>query len=209
MDKFKADIKREHKLVVTANLQSLEDLELADKLKEIVKIPEEEKRQPDLSYISAILVSSGMNLNGAYFLPYEVLKAFNSIAHKPFDIEHEENEIVGHLCDAVAVDREGNILDVADLLEKEPDEVNSMGLDVVVLGVVYKDRFPGLVDDIKNGKYAVSMECYYSHYDIIVGDVIIPTSKAGFLDKQELHSSECDIMHGGKSLGTITVGRVL
>jgi hypothetical protein len=203
------EIVRNKKFVLTANLAPVSTLENAEKLKEVLKIPEEKERQPDLSYLSAVLVSSGMNLNGAYFLPHELVSAFESIKHKPFNIEHEGQSIVGHMYDAVLVDRDANVLDVADLKTKDIAELDKIQMDIVILAVLYKDQFPEVAADVKDGKYGVSMECYYSHYDIIIGDVIIPADAAGFLNVDESASKDFNLVHGDKTYATVTVGRVL
>jgi hypothetical protein len=149
MDNNNAEITRDLRLTVNASVSKFEDLEIADKVKNALKIPEEKERQPDLSYMSAILVSSGMNLNGAFFLPSELLGAFNSVANKPLDIEHDELGIVGHLTQAVIVDREGNVLDIGELEEKGQEELdNSDDMDIVVTGIIYKDRFPEIAGDV-------------------------------------------------------------
>ncbi len=41
-----------------------------------------EDRQPDLLYFSGIMVSSGENLNHAFFLPSELIKAEGTIINK-------------------------------------------------------------------------------------------------------------------------------
>jgi hypothetical protein len=198
------------KLKITAGVETSENLEeLSKNAKGVLNLPEEAARQPDLSYFVAVLVSSGMNKNGAFFLGSELIEAYNSIGLKPLDIEHAEYDIVGHLCAAAIIDQEGNVKDVEELKKLETAALDDLKLDILVSGVLYKDRFPEAAEDLLSGEYSVSMECYYTHYDVIVGDVIIPSSRAGFLNDTLDKASEFDLVGAGKSYGTITIGRVL
>jgi len=78
----------------------------------VITLPKEGEKQQDLLYFSAIFVSSGANLNKAYFLPSELVKAENTIINKALDVEHKEEDIIGHLYDRAFIDAAGNKLDV-------------------------------------------------------------------------------------------------
>ena len=73
------------------DLTNVQKKEYASKL----ELPEND--QDDLLFMSAILVSTGTNKNGATFLGSELIKAKDTIALKPLDIEHEEDKIIGHI----------------------------------------------------------------------------------------------------------------
>ena len=55
---------------------------LRERASKIINLPDEKKKQPDLLYFSAIFVSSGENLNHAYFLPSELVAAEGTIINK-------------------------------------------------------------------------------------------------------------------------------
>jgi len=95
MDKFyiEADITLE---------EETEDLQKA--CAAVIDLPRNEDKQPDLQYFSAVFVSAGTNLNGAHFLPSELVKAEDTIVSKALDVEHKEEDVVGHIYDRVFID---------------------------------------------------------------------------------------------------------
>jgi hypothetical protein len=120
--------------------------------------------QPDLLYFKAVYLSEGANRNGAVFHREELLPTLGSIVNKAMDIEHEEKGIVGHIYAASFADSDGNML--------TKDEAKSFdgSVDVVIAGIVYRDRFGDLASEIEDGDWYVSMETYYSDYYITVGE---------------------------------------
>ena len=119
--------------------------------------------QPDLLYFKAIYLTEGVNGNGAVFHREELLKALGSIYHKAMDIEHEEDGIVGHIYAASFADEDGNVL------EKNAAKEYDGKLDIAIAGIVYRDRFPELADEIEKGDWFVSMETYYKDFYLTVG----------------------------------------
>lgn len=154
--------------------------------------------QFDLKYFTAVFVSSGSNLNNAYFLPSELLKAEASICNKPMDIEHEERSIVGHIIDCQFVDKkEGNRLDLEEMASYDVSAIDAMDMDIEISGVVYKNRFPEVCSDIDSGVYKVSMECYYPSFDVLVGDTIMTASEAAALGIDFNLDKKYNISKGG------------
>lgn len=196
---------------------------LEDKIKKefASKLELPENNQRDLLFMSAILVSTGTNKNGATFLGSELIKARDTIALKPLDIEHEEDKIIGHICSSLYLDHEGNEIDDAEYykeLQKESaatevaQKLDKMDMDIGIVAVVYKDRFKSLAKEIEEGKWKVSMECYYEDYDIKIGDRIIPRKAVDshFEHIMALNASEAvNLVLAGKSSGTHKVSRVL
>ena len=76
----------------------------------IIDLPTDNK-QHDLQYFSAVYVSTGTNLNFAHFMGSEIVAAKDTIASKALDIEHTEDEIIGHLYDYAFMDTAGNKID--------------------------------------------------------------------------------------------------
>jgi len=117
------------------DLKALLDSLFADRLQASVKSPTElaaELAQPDLAYIQSILVSAGWNLNDDVFLPDEMWAARATPVHKPINVEHNETKIIGHMIQSQAVDKQGNVIEVAEG-EQPPAEIDSRSLAFVPL----------------------------------------------------------------------------
>jgi hypothetical protein len=125
-------------------------------------------------------VSAGTNLNNAHFLPFELVKAEDTIVSKALDVEHKEEDIIGHIYDRAFVDEDGNVLNLDELANKEEGSVNSehSNMHVVMAGVIYKNRFPSLAKEVSNGEWKVSMECYFGSYDVKIGNLIMTLREA-------------------------------
>ncbi len=152
-----------------------------DELKEaaaVIELPKDGKKQIDLQYFSAIFVSSGANLNHAYFLPSELVKAEGTIVNKAMDLEHSEEDIVGHIYARVFIDKEGKELSLDELASMETANLDSKDMHVAIAGIVYKNRFPDLAKEVAAGKWSVSMEAYFRNYDVKIGDLIISRPEA-------------------------------
>ena len=130
--------------------------------------------QPDLMRIDAILVSTGMNYNGHTFLKDELIAAHGSARHKPMNVEHDEQKIVGHMTNSYIITKDGERLseDMLQNWEKIPDD-----FDVVSESVMYAFIFPEqarkIRDEASNNRLFVSVEAWYDDYDYIVGNRII------------------------------------
>lgn len=173
-----------------------------------LNIPPLDKRQPDLQYITSIFVSTGMNLNGAYFLPSELYAARDSIISKPLDVEHDEERVVGHLFSHAFVDDAYSVVDVGKKLEKA-DASSFIDFNIATGMYLYKARFADIAEEVLDGKYGVSMECYYQDFDIILGDSIVPrleAEKIGLIDKI---GKLVKVVNKGLDVGTFKVGRVI
>ena len=146
----------------------------ANAVASILEFPD--NKQPDLLYFSAILVSSGENLNHAFFLPSELVLAEGTIVNKAVDREHAEDEVIGHIYDRVYLDKEGKLLKLDDL--NEQTSLDNMDMDIAIAGIIYKNRFPQEAAEVKSGEWCISMEAYYSDFDIKIGDIMIPKKDA-------------------------------
>jgi len=183
-----------------------------DLMKEAAAIVDFPKNKtPDVLFFSGCFVSSGENLNHAYFMPSELVKAYHSIVNKPLDIEHNESEIVGHIYSSAFVDQAGNKLEVADLTSKTAKELDIMSLDVMICGIVYKSRFPELADEIKNNKWKLSMETYFQSYDVKVGNLILSKKEAEAMGLAHLDvvGKMARIIKRGAEIAAGEVARVL
>ena len=96
------------KFYLEADIKLVEKTEARQKaFAAVIELPRNEAKQPDLQYFSAIFVSAGTNLNGAHFLPSELVKAEDTIVSKALDVEHKEEDIIGHIYDRVFISNKG------------------------------------------------------------------------------------------------------
>ncbi len=115
---------------------------------------------PDLMYGTANLVSTVMNLNDDVFLPSETWKARATPVNTPYNDQHMESDIIGHIIAARPLDREGKEI----TNNEQPDY-----FDIEVDWVVYKSIFPAIAKEIAEkgprGEKFVSMECTFKSFD--------------------------------------------
>jgi len=180
----------------------------------VIELPRNEDKQPDLQYFSAIFVSAGTNLNGAHFLPSELVKAEDTIVSKALDVEHKEEDIIGHIYDRAFINSDNSKLDLEELAKKEDASLDSEDNDmhVVIAGVIYKNRFPNLAKEVANGDWKVSMECYFSNYDVKVGDLILTRREAeamGLAHDDRLFGKLAKVLKKGKEIAEGKLERVL
>jgi len=197
-------------ITLEAEIQILEETD--DLMREAAAIVDFPKNKtPDVLFFSGCFVSSGENLNHAYFMPSEMAAARHTIDNKALDIEHEEENIVGHIYSSVFVDRDGNKLNTEELSDLDPKIIDKMDIDVMIAGIVYKSRFPLLAEEIVKGKWKLSMETYYQNYDIKIGNLIMSRKEAEAmgLDTSSVLGKMARIFKRGKELAAGSVARVL
>lgn len=174
----------------------------------VLDLPED--KQPDLLYFSGIMVSSGENLNHAFFLPSELVKAEGTIVNKAVDKEHEEQEVIGHIYDRAFIDKNGKVVDFAEIAELETADLNKLELDVVIAGIIYKGRFPEEAEEVKAGDWSLSMEAYFKDFDVKIGDLLIPRKEAEALGLTEASIGKDAVVKSDESeLAAGPVTRVL
>lgn len=189
--------------------------EETDELKEaasIIELPKEEEKQIDLQYFSAVFVSSGANLNHAYFLPSELVKAEGTIINKAMDVEHKEEEIVGHIYKRIFMDKKGDEISLDELASTEEAMLDKREVHIAIAGIVYKNRFPDLAEEIATGKWCVSMEAYFKTFDVKVGDLIISRKEAealGIANDNTIFGRFAKVLKAGVELAVGKIDRVL
>lgn len=204
-----------NKFYFEANIQVHEETEeLRSKASKVIDLPGENDKQPDLMYISAILVSSGENLNHAYFMGSELVAAKDTIVNKALDVEHQESEIIGHMISKAFIDKKGNPLSVEELASKEKASLDAQDMHIAVSAVVYKSRFPTIAKEIADKEWAsVSMECYYQDYDIKVGDLVLSRQEAEALglasSSNSILGKAARVVKDGKEIAAGKIARVL
>ena len=179
----------------------------------VIALPKEGEKQIDLQYFSAIFVSSGANLNHAYFLPSELVKAEGTIVNKAMDLEHSEDEIVGHIYDRVFTDKDSNRVKLEDLASMEMGSLDAQEVHIAIAGIVYKNRFPDLAREVAAGKWSVSMEAYFRNYDVKIGELILSKPEAEALglahDDNSVYGKIAKVLKNTKEIATGKIDRVL
>jgi len=203
------------KFYLEADIKLVEKTEARQKaFAAVIELPRNEDKQTDLQYFSAIFVSAGTNLNGAHFLPSELVKAEDTIVSKALDVEHKEEDIIGHIYDRVFISNDNQKLDLVELSKKEDASLDRENDDmhIVIAGVIYKNRFPNLAKEVSQGEWKVSMECYFANYDIKIGDMILTRPEAeamGLAHDDNLFGKLAKIIKKGKEIAEGTLVRVL
>lgn len=203
-----------HKFYMTASLNYIEETEDLHKVAaSVIPLPDINKRQPDLAYFTSRFVSSGTNLNNAHFMGSELVKARNSVVAKAVDVEHAEDEIIGHIYACEFTDKAGVRLDINELAQLEANKLDTQDMHIEIASVVYKTRFPSLANEIKNGDWKVSMEAYYTSYDVLVGNTLMTAEEAqlmGFdVANDSLYGKSAKIVKSGEVIDQGVIAKVL
>lgn len=203
-----------HKFYMTASLDYVKETEaLRKEVASVIPLPAIDERQPDLAYFTSRFVSTGTNLNNAHFMGSELVKARNTVVAKAVDVEHEEDDIIGHIYACEFTDAKGNKLDSKELASYDPSKLDAQDMHIEIASVVYKTRFPSLAKEIKDGEWKVSMEAYYTSYDVLVGSTVLSAEEAqlmGFdVANESLYGKAAKIVKGGDVVDQGTVAKVL
>lgn len=207
-------MKDKNKFYLTASIDIVEETdELKKEVASVIDLPEGAAKQIDLSYFSAILVSSGENLNHAFFLGSELVAARDTVVSKALDIEHEEQEIIGHIYSSAFTDLEGERLSMLELSSTENATLDSKDMHIQIGSVMYKNRFPEIAKEIAENKYCVSMECYYKDFDIKIGNTIISKDTAQAIgievSNDNIYGKFAKLTKDDKEVASGTIARVL
>jgi len=122
----------------------------------------------DLYYTQSILVSTSWNKNDDIFDKEEVWKAKNTPIHKPTNLEHNEEIIVGHITSNWPVTEDGVLIDINTPIENLPQKYHILTGSVIYNGYTdtdLKDRAQKLIAEIEEGSKYVSMECFFKGFD--------------------------------------------
>jgi hypothetical protein len=172
-------------------LSEVAPFNICEKLEANIKASPE-RTNFDLHYIQSVLVSSVVNENLDYFSPAELWGARNTAKDKPFNVEHECDDIIGHMTSSYVIDGEGNKLDDNLAVDQLPDT-----LHIIAQAVLYKHwskdekqaRMNTILAELKEQKWFVSVECLFSNFDYIIineggpNKLIARNDKTSFLTK--------------------------
>ena len=85
-------------------------------------------------------------------------------------------------------------------------------MHIIIAGVIYKNRFPSLAEEVADNGWKVSMECYYNGYDVKVGDVIMTQREAeliGLAHDDKVFGKIAQVLKNGKEIAKDKIERVL
>jgi hypothetical protein len=125
-------------------------------------------KDKDLYYTQSILVTTSWNKNDDVFDKEEVWAARNTPVHKPTNLEHDENSIVGHITANWPITEEGILIDEKTPVENLPEKFHILTSSVIYEGFTdpeLKSRADNLIQEIENGTKYVSMECFFNGFD--------------------------------------------
>jgi predicted nucleic acid-binding Zn-ribbon protein len=166
-------------VVLLDKLLESQRTKLVAKANEKIGVKAEHKH---LHPLQTILVSTGWNRNDDVFLPEQVWAARKTPEDTPFNLEHQENTIIGHITANWVIDETGEVVEDDDEMPRQFHIVTT-----AVLYTLWEDenlikRTEDILANIKAGKLYVSMECTMEDFDyaIIKGNeqIILPRNHA-------------------------------
>lgn len=180
--------------------------------KSVARYAPSNPNQADLHYLTCVLASIGWNKNDDVFDKSEFWTAKSTPEDKPFNYMHDETDIIGHMTGNFILDRSGNRISYDSEFETLPED-----LDIAVSAVIYKSwsdieqavRVKDLIDEMKSGEWAVSMECLFKSFDYAI---ITPTGQQRIVarDEQSAFLTKHLRAYGGSGVyENCKIGRVL
>jgi len=212
---FKSELQDglKEKIISSMSISSTCELEICDPflLNKPLRATAENKNQMDLHYLKSILVTTGWNKNDDVFDKAEVCTARNTPSDKPFNYEHDQKQIIGHITGSKVIDEDGNDVAEGVSVDELPKKFH-----ILTSAVLYKfwedpkkqEEMNDIISGIANNKWFVSMEALFNNFDYAMDDgvtakVIARNEKTAFLTKH-LRA------YGGNGVfNNIKIGRVL
>ena len=149
------------------------------------------KKQIDLHYLRSIMVTAGWNRNDDVFEGAEMWMAKSTPEDKPFNLEHNQADIIGHITGSVAVDD-----NLVPILDETPVDQLPTPYHIVTTAVLYKiwedpelqSRMDKMIVEIAQGKWFVSMEALFHGFDYSIKSakgtqIVARNDKTAFLTK--------------------------
>ena len=126
----------------------------------------------DLYSFEAILATTTINGNDDVLLAQDTWSARHTPVNKPINLEHKQDKIVGHMTGS-------QIMVNGEIYSGEESPAH---FDITSKNVLYsvwdneakQKEIDKLIQEIEEGKWGVSMECLYKHFDYLVFDLDKP-----------------------------------
>lgn len=166
----------------------------------------------DLYPIHTILVSTGLNKNDDYFDKAEIWEARHSPEDKPFNLEHQPRQIIGHMTANYVVDDNYEVIADDSAFEDIPDKIHILTSAVIYRHLRKKDKelteaIADLIDEIEDGQWCVSMECLFSDFGYLLSsegktEIVKRNEDTAYLTKH-LRIYGGDGTYNGKSVARV------
>lgn len=167
----------------------------------------------DMYYVQSILVSSTWNKNDDVFDIVEVWNAKDTPNHKPTNLNHNENIIVGHIISNYPITEDGMLIDKDTPIDNLPKKYHILTGSVIYKAYTnpeLKERTRDLIASIENGTKYVSMECYFNNFDYGLMNKETGELKVIARDNDSAYLTKYLRAYGGKGeKDNYKIGRVL
>jgi hypothetical protein len=151
-----------------------------------------ERKNFDLHYIHSVLVSSVWNDNDELFLPSELWYSKHTAKDKPFNYEHECDDIIGHMTNGYVVNEDWEKIEDDTKVSDLPELIH-----IFNQAVLYKhwskedkqERMDNIIEELSENKWFVSVECLLPDFDYALKsksgqiELISRNKKTSFLTK--------------------------
>ena len=162
------------------------------KFKDFAKTVASENIDITLFPIKDILVSTVWNSNDDVFDPQEVWAAKYTPINKPFNYEHNCDDIIGHTIASVAVGEDGKELSGDLTLDDLPFKYHLISKSLIYRHWSKADlqkRIDKIIEEIPQGLWFVSVECLFPKFDYALRDdkgnfkIVARNNETAFLTK--------------------------
>lgn len=122
----------------------------------------------DLYYVQSILTSTGANANDDTFIPEQLWAARKTPVHKPTNIDHNQDKIIGHMTSQWAISSDGTIIPDDTPVDELPNDFHLCNGGVIYLhwkDEDFREEVDEVVASIEEGNKFVSMECLFKDFD--------------------------------------------
>lgn len=126
----------------------------------------------DLFPMNSILASTGWNLNDDVFDPVQMWMAKHSPVNKPFNMDHVQRDIIGHITACLPVDDSLAAIPLDTPIDSLPDPYHLLTSSVIYK--MYPDdpdfeaSIARTINEIRDNQWFVSMECLFQGFDYAV-----------------------------------------
>lgn len=168
--------------------------------------------------IRDLLVSTGWNKNSDVFDRYETWAARHTSDDKPFNIEHNQLDIIGHIVGSLTVDNDKNEIDDTVAFDDLPDQFHILNHTVIYRNIGGEERkafIEKTIAEIQNGEWSVSMEALFRGFDYaLIGSdnshqIIQRNEATAFLTKNLRQYGGEGIYYDKATASEYKIGRVM
>lgn len=157
---------KNNRISIASAIQPLTEKQVAD-LKSM-NFAKASEADPHLFPLAAIMATTNWNQNDDVFLPKEVWASRKTPINKPFNKNHNQKDIIGHIIDSYCMTEDCEMLD-EDMDEASlPDKFHLVSMAViyrVFRDLEDKEETDALISEIQAGQWYVSMECNFAGFD--------------------------------------------